>query len=251
MTEIFGGFADEYERHRPSYPEAMWTALLEGNGVREVVDLGCGTGRAARQMARRGLSVVGVEPEAGMREEAVRAAAREGLDLDVREGSAEATGLDDASADLVVAAQAFHWFDPGSTRREVHRILRPQGTFAIWWNDRQVDGVPWMQAYEGLIEKFNPRYRPGYRAHSSDEQLLGDGLFGELRFDEFDHFRSVDADGFVALAFTSSYLRNTISDQRRTEFEGELRAILRREHGEGSFEIPYRTRLYRVRAQFS
>ena len=53
-----------------------------------------------------------------------------------REGRAEATGLPTAYADVVLSAQAFHWFEPVATLREFHRILKPDGWAILMWNER-------------------------------------------------------------------------------------------------------------------
>jgi SAM-dependent methyltransferase len=84
--ERFTATVDRYARHRPDYPEALldWLAGLVSG--RRAVDLGAGTGILTRQLAARGWDVVGVEPNAAMRE---RAAAAGGTYVD---GSAEATG---------------------------------------------------------------------------------------------------------------------------------------------------------------
>ena len=245
--EVFGSFAREYERYRPDYPATLWETLLSEARFQQVVDLGCGTGRAALELSRRGYDVVGIEPEFGMRQEARDAARREQLNLEVRPGRAEETGLDTASADLVVAAQAFHWFDPTAALAEAHRLLRPAGTLAIWWNDRRVQ-APYMLAYESLIERYNPEYRQGYRLRDWEAVLAEGGLFTAVRRDDFEHTPATDTDGFIALALTSSYIRNALSPARLQEFQVELRQILVQHVGTGTFEIPYSTRLYRARA---
>lgn len=89
-----------------------------------------------------------VEPVAGMR--AVLAADRP--DAPVVEGTAEDTGLDDRSADTVVAAQAFHWFDHPRAMAEIERILRPGGHLVCAWNVRD-DTVPWMRAYTEVVDR--------------------------------------------------------------------------------------------------
>jgi SAM-dependent methyltransferase len=71
-------------------------------------------------------------------------------------GSAEATGLPDASVDLVIAAQAFHWFDPVRARAEFARILVPQGTVVLVWNQRA--DSPLNRDYADMLERFAPDY---------------------------------------------------------------------------------------------
>lgn len=128
--ERFTGFADKYDRFRPTPPERLASLLMdlakvESGGV--VVDLGCGTGLSTRYWAGRVAQVIGVEPTEAMR---AQAQAQGGEAISYIHGFSHATGLPDASADIVTCAQALHWMDPPSTFAEVARILRPGGVFA-------------------------------------------------------------------------------------------------------------------------
>ena len=247
--ENFGSFAADYDRHRPDYPAALWSELLsDASSINDVVDVGAGTGRAALELARRGLAVTAVEPESGMRRQAEQRARQQGLTIELREGSAERSGLQTQCCDLVVCAQAFHWFDAERALPELHRILRPYGTLAVWWNDRRVEGVPYMECYEDLIERYNANYRRGYRGRNWRTILSGGGFFGDVVEHTFDHTKRVDAEGFIALACTSSYLRNTLSQSQLEEFADELRCVLHEYHGEGEFDVPYATLLFSARA---
>ena len=102
--------AEVYEQVRPDYPsEAIdhIVEVLELEPGAQVVDVGAGTGKFARQLVARGFNVTGVEPIAEMRTIFERV-----VDAEIIPGTAESIPLDDGSADAVTAAQAFHWFDP-------------------------------------------------------------------------------------------------------------------------------------------
>ena len=122
-------FVEDYAPYRPSYPRELLNKLKTiaqlGPALRR---RGCrlGTGILTRQLLESGARVIGIEPNAAMRD----AADRDLLGhprFDSRAACAEATGLPNASVDLITAAQAFHWFDPAPTRAEFVRILRPGG----------------------------------------------------------------------------------------------------------------------------
>lgn len=143
---LFGEYAEAYDRARPSFPPdaAAWICGLDpaeagvGAGL-DVVELGAGTGKLTRVLTEAGHRVTAVEPSPGMREvlapavPAARAVA----------GSAEEIPVPDASADAVVAAQAFHWFDLPRALPEIRRVLRAGGTLGVVWNmfDDTVDWV--------------------------------------------------------------------------------------------------------------
>lgn len=140
---------EHYDAVRPSYPADSVAWVLEGlsDGL-DVVEPGAGTGLFTRSLAAlsagRVRSVAAVEPAASMRAVLERDVAA-GSDGRVRAvpGTAEATGLPEASADVVVAAQAWHWVDPAAGSAEAARVLRPGGRLAAVWN--QLDtAVPWV-----------------------------------------------------------------------------------------------------------
>lgn len=121
-TERFWDRASAYAAHRPSYPSDAVDAVLAGLGDPHdvtVADVGAGTGISARLFADRGATVMAIEPNAAM-----RASAAPHPRVTWREGTAQSTGLPDAAADVVVAAQAFHWFATGAAMGELARIAR-------------------------------------------------------------------------------------------------------------------------------
>ena len=136
----FSGQADAYARYRPPYPDEADPRrdcpVRPRRGRPRVVDVGCGTGICSRLFAERGISVIGVEPNSAMRRRAEATPCPAGPPPRYRTGTAEATGLPDAIADCVVAAQAFHWFDAGAALREFHRLLKPGGWMALLWYER-------------------------------------------------------------------------------------------------------------------
>ncbi len=125
----FTGFADLYDANRPSPPVALGPLLARYCGAHKplVVDLGSGTGLSSRWAAGWAGSVIGVEPNHSMREQAV---AMGGERIAYVDGHSSATGLREHSANVVLAVQAMHWMEPQATLVEVDRLLRPGGVFA-------------------------------------------------------------------------------------------------------------------------
>src|SRR5262245_41040570 len=112
-TSRFSSRVADYVKYRPTYPPAVLRRLSEATGLAPgwlVADVGCGTGISCRLFLANGNEVRGVEPNDDMRRAAEIEFAGEPRFRAVN-GTAEATTLADASVDLVVAAQAFHWFD--------------------------------------------------------------------------------------------------------------------------------------------
>ncbi|QUQ66773.1 class I SAM-dependent methyltransferase [Kutzneria sp. CA-103260] len=175
-TTRFGGFADEYDRVRPTPPAVLTELITQWAGVTEpdVVDLGAGTGLATALWP----AAIGVEPDPGMR---AIAAAR---GLRVVDGTAEATTLPDNCADVVTASQALHWFDPARAFPEVARILRPGGVFAAFdceWPpavDPECDAAYRSVEDHYRVLEVRHHVRPPYAAKADHAARLRDsGLF--------------------------------------------------------------------------
>jgi len=98
------------------------------------VDLGCGTGISTRLFATTGHPVIGIDPNADMLATARAEGAQE-----YRIGTSEHTGLPDACADLIIAAQAFHWFHLDRTFAELERIGTARSACVAFWNVRLED----------------------------------------------------------------------------------------------------------------
>ncbi|RFA12213.1 hypothetical protein B7R22_17455 [Subtercola boreus] len=158
----FGRAVGDYELGRPSYPaEAVEWILGEleaghpddrparaaGTTPRTFVDVGAGTGKFTASLLGHGAEVVAVEPDAAMRE--TLAAKLAGVVT--LAGTGEKLPLDDASADLVTFAQAWHWVDVPAASAEVARVLKPGGLLALVWNIRD-ESVDWVARLTGIIE---------------------------------------------------------------------------------------------------
>jgi SAM-dependent methyltransferase len=156
VAEGFGADADRYDRARPSYPAELidWILADESTG-RDVLDVGAGTGIAARLFQARGCRVLGVEPDPRMAD----AARQRGLDVEV----AKVEDWDPAGRrfDVAVAGQAWHWVEPTAGAATLARALRPGGRAAIFWNVYEAEekmraalGEAWARADTGA--PFNP-----------------------------------------------------------------------------------------------
>lgn len=145
----FGSQAAAYERGRPSYPPEAIDWLLTpdaGAPVRDVLDLGAGTGKLTTRLVERGLDVVAVDPIAEMLD-VLRGALPTTRAL---LGTAEQIPLPDNSIDAVLVAQAWHWFDPQRAVDEVVRVLRPGGRLGLLWNVRD-ERLGWVKDFGRIV----------------------------------------------------------------------------------------------------
>lgn len=196
----------DYVRYRPGYPRAVVDLLVAEChlGPRTVVaDVGSGTGILSKLLLETGAEVLGVEPNAAM-----RAAAERDLGDSPRfrsvDGSAEATGLDAASVDLVTAAQAFHWFDPARTRAEATRILRSPGSMVLVWNNRAA--TPFNDDYEAMLEQYAPDYASvRERDRAPEDKIRAFFAPAEVRSATFPNQQVFDEAGLRGRLTSSSY----------------------------------------------
>ena len=126
-AESFGSSAEAYDQFRPGYPQALFDDLLARH-VRTALDVGCGTGKVALDLSRRGVRTLGVDPDERMAAVAVR----HGVDVEV--GRFET--WDDAGRrfDLITCGHAWHWIDPATGPDKAARLLRSGGRIARFWN---------------------------------------------------------------------------------------------------------------------
>ena len=130
-AQSFGSDPERYDRARPRYPEAMVERIVDSSPGHYVLDVGCGTGIAARQFRAAGCRVLGVEPDARMAD----LARRSGVEVEV--ATFEAWDPAGREFDAIVAGQAWHWIDAVSGAAKAAEVLRPGGRLAAFWNAGQ------------------------------------------------------------------------------------------------------------------
>jgi SAM-dependent methyltransferase len=128
FKDLFSAQSSDYARFRPTYPDALFVWLASVAAGRDcAVDVATGSGQAALLLAQHFARVVALDASA-----AQIAAASPHPQVRYGVAQAENTGLAASSADLLTAAQAFHWFDQAAFFAEAARLLRPGGVLALW-----------------------------------------------------------------------------------------------------------------------
>ena len=229
----FGGVADAYDRARPSYPREA-AAWLVGMENAQVLELGAGTGKLTEQLRALGHRVLATDPlEPMLRHLGTRVPGTPAV-LAV----AEAIPLRARSVDVVVGAQAFHWFDQGRALPEIARVLRPGGHLALTWNLRD-ERVPWVKRLGALIGTQEQENDPTHA-------LLSSHLFGFVESATYRHWQPLDRGRLRDLVLS----RSNIAVQSEPERDRVLRKVdaLYEEYGRGpdGMLLPYVTHCYRA-----
>jgi SAM-dependent methyltransferase len=244
-THRFGDRVATYVRYRPGYPAAVLDVLRE-EGVlapgHVVADLGSGTGISATLFLDAGHAVHAVEPNGAMRAAAeTRLGDRPGFHS--HDGTAERTGLPDASVDLAVAAQAFHWFDAAATAAECARIVRPGGARVLLWNSRLIDASAFARDYEALLVEHGTDYAAVNHQHNLDPaaltRVLGEGRVRRSVPNE----QRLDRDGLRGRVLSASYAPN-VGEPGHDAMMLALDTLFARHARGGAVLLPYETEVH-------
>jgi ubiquinone/menaquinone biosynthesis C-methylase UbiE len=229
----FGGVADSYDRGRPTYPReaAVW---LTSDRPLSVLELGAGTGKLTAQLVALGHDVHATEPDPKM----LAILGKNLPDVRVSQATAEEIPSGDSSYDVVVSAQAFHWFDYDKALPEIARVLRPRGRLSLVWNQRD-ERIPWVKRLGKII---------GTQEHLVDpsEVLEKSRLFGEVEEEAFRFWQIVDQHSIRDLVRS----RSNIALLSTPEQEAKMAEVLAfyEEYGRGrdGMQLPYTASCFRA-----
>ncbi len=248
-TGRFSGLAENYAKYRPGYPAEAVDFILAHCGLGRgslLVDVGCGTGISSRLFAERGLRVIGIDPNEDMRRQAEAANRPLGnLAPSYRKGRAEETGLPSASADAVLAAQAFHWFEADAALREFRRILHRGGWVVLMWNERD-ESDPCTADYGRVIRTAPEAAAVEAPRGKAGEALLRSRLFVDAARFPFTNEQRLDEDGLLGRAFSASYAPR--EPKTAQTFAAGLHDVFTRWQRSGFVQLRYETSVYVARS---
>lgn len=238
----FGAAADDYEAARPDYPFEAVAWMLERlpHGSRRVADVGAGTGKLTRVLAKApDAEVIAIDPDSAMLD-TLRASVP-GVPTFL--GTAERLPVPDASLDAVVLGQAWHWVDPVVASAEIGRAVRSGGTLGLIWNIRD-ERTEWVRRLTEVM-------------HSSSAENMVNGPtsggpqiaapFGEIEVERWDWIRPMTRAQLHRMADSRSYLI-TASEAERGSIHNEMDALFDEfELGEDTtIDLPYVTTAFRA-----
>ena len=222
--------AEAYDRARPAYPEEALSWLV-GPERQTVLELGAGTGKLTSMLEGHGHKLLATDPLPAM----LRVLSSH-VTVPHVASSAESIPVRSRTVDVVVAAQAFHWFDPDVALAEIARVLRPGGTISLVWNTYDV-GIPWVRRLKALISPAED---------DTTMPLMSTPHFGFVEQAEFRFWQNHNAATLADLARSVSYV-STMSAADRDEVLAGVGALYA-EYGRGhdGMRLPWITRCYRA-----
>jgi len=224
--------SDAYVAGRPSYHSAAIDQLVAQLGVVAWVEVGAGTGISTAAFVERGVEVTAIEPVDAMRARLVDALPS----VTALSGTSEAMPLPDDSAQVVLVAQAMHWFDHGPALDEIDRVLKPAGALVTLWNVRD-QSEDWVQGYTKISDRYagdTPRWHTQVwrRAIETDRRFA-------LEVEQsIPNPQPSSPDAVVARLLSTSFIA-ALDDATQQGLAEELRAVVA-PLGE-TFDYPYDT----------
>ncbi len=243
-TERFTGRAGIYHHARPRYPDTLLASLVTEAGLRAsdvIADVGSGTGISTELFLLNGNKVFAVEPNDEMRLTAENLLTTYKNFISVN-GTAEATTLANASIDMIVAGQAYHWFDREAALQEFRRILKPDGWVAFFWNFRVMAEKGFAADYEALIQRYSTDYKTTGGGMVDWTVELRKFFPGSFIHREFPNLQRLDREGLKQRWLSCSYIPLE-HDERAPKMLEELDSLFDRYQSDGEVIIHYETHL--------
>ena len=206
-----------------------------------IAEPGSGTGFLTELFLTNGNQVFGIEPNPEMRTAGERQLASYPKFSSIN-ATAEATTLPDQSVDLIMAGQAFHWFDRVRARSEFSRILKPAGWVVLIWNGYFVGASPLMAAYQDLVMRHGTDYQEVIREldHSDIASFFAPA---SCKMAHFNFQQTFDYQGLEGRLLSSSF----VPEPNHPNYEPmlrDLRVIFDAHQKEGKVAFEYETQLY-------
>jgi len=235
LSESFGAVAEAYDRGRPSYPADAVAWLLDGD-AKIVLELGAGTGKLTRQVVDQGHAVFATEKDPAM----LAVLEKRVPEVSAKVASAEEIPANDCSVDVVIAAQAFHWFDHDVAIPEMARVLKPGGHVALVWNSFD-QRIPWVRKLVDVVGEHSAS------SGSSHEALADSDLFGEIESEKFALWQDVTRDTLVDIIASRSYVASLPDAEREAKLDA-VRALYD-DYGRGhdGMQLPYIVECFRAK----
>ena len=239
----FQASADAYERGRPDYPAAAIDFLAEVCGIRQgarVIELGAGTGKFTRLLTRTNASFLAIEPVEGMRTKFASLSP----EIEIQEGNAERIPSAAEAAEVVLAAQAFHWFNGEKALAEIHRVLKPGGTLGLIWNVRD-ESIEWVAELTRIIDVYE-QGAPRYKTFEWKRAFRDSRLFAPLQHRSFDYRFRCTVGAFMDRIASTSFIASLPEELRESVLQ-QIRTLIgqhRLTKGQSTIETAYKTDVY-------
>lgn len=245
FRSVFGADAQGYHNSRVTYPQEIYDRIAEYHSLltnARILEVGCGTGIATFELAKRGYRVTALDIDANMISQARENLKKGGVEgrVEFIESSLENVDLPSSHYDLVASAQAFHWIEPTIAYRKVHGAIKPNGGIALWWSyDTRKDIIERVRA---TFSRYCPDVKHRRMSEAVDlttAYVASSGLFCNAAREE--HYKEFEwkIENYVNFVRSLSWTAALAAEQKEAFFS-EIGEMLK------EFELPLKMRFKTV-----
>lgn len=239
----FSGKADIYSIGRPSYAQKAIDLIFELNpNAITFADIGSGTGILTEQLLTKGRTVYAVEPNNDMRCVAEKRLKRYANFVSIA-ATAENTTLEKSSIDVITVAQAFHWFDIKTFKKECERILRNKMNVFLIWNRKDIESEIMSD-----IREIYSLYCPTFKGHAGGKIneivcMIEEFFDNKMQTTMFENDIVYDLNGFLNMHLSQSYspLPNS---ENYSKYVQKMTEIFNKYQNNGTLKMSNNTHLY-------
>jgi ubiquinone/menaquinone biosynthesis C-methylase UbiE len=243
-TTRFSNRVEDYVKYRPSYPTVVADFLQKEYNLPAdtiIADIGAGTGISSQLFLSKGYAVVGVEPNKEMLAKALELLGHYEK-FTMVPGTAEQTLLKDGEVNMVIAGQAYHWFNVPLAKKEFERILKPHGIVALIWNERLTQS-PFEQEYDQLITHHARDYVQVDHRNIDLENIQSFFQPHTCKLTIFPNYQDFDFAGLKGRLLSSSYMP-AAGENGFDQMIADLATLFNKYQHNNNIRISYDTKLY-------
>lgn len=244
-TTRFSDRVENYVKYRPSYPPEVLDTLKSECGLTAdsiIADIGSGTGILTKPFLENGNSTFAIEPNKEMRE-AAEESLRAYPNFNSVGTTAEATTLENDSIDIIIAGQAFHWFDRLKCKSEFRRILKSSGWIVLIWNERLTAGSTFQVEYENVLKRLGNDYQTVNHKNIGHEIISDFFHPHDYKTRCFSNYQRFDLQGLIGRCLSSSYAPAP-EEPNHNSLLLELEKLFNAFEDNGRVCFEYETRIY-------
>ena len=244
-TERFSLKADDYERYRPHYPLSIIQYLKDKINLNSdwvIADIGSGTGISTKLFIENNNTVYAIEPNEAMRQKAEQLFEGNHKFISIN-ATAESTSLKNNSIDMIIAGQAFHWFDRDKTKKEFERIAKRNAWLMLFWNVRDMN-EGFAADYEMLLLAYGKDYKEVKRSNVMKKEIMDD-FFHPCNYEtvEFENNQLMDYQLVEGRLLSASYIPSKQEANYNLMLE-DLRSLFNKHANNGKLLLKNTTQIY-------
>jgi len=232
LRSTFNKSAEWYDRIRPAYPETLIDDVISLSAIPQggqILEIGCGTGKATEMFASRGYAICGLDIGIDLASIAARKF-RDSANIQIEVSSFEEWNFGGRLFDLVIAATSFHWIDPEIAYVKSAAVLKPNGSLAVFWNTHIRQDEGFFLRVQDIYRAYAPSMMSAAAKNLYDCESADTALFGDPVVRSYKWAVEYSAKEYIDLLGTYSDHISLTAVERSNLFSG-IEDLIDREYG--------------------